>query len=88
LLFGSTFLVWGQRFRAEEEWGELDELAQRTGYGNTLIASMLAKAILATLDGRLEDAVATGQSISTRREALGISGFSDIYTSFYIHKLR
>ena len=43
---------------------------------------MHAKAILATLDGRLEDAVATGRSISTRGDDLGISGYADQLSSF------
>ena len=71
---GSTFLAWGQRGRAEEVWRELDELAQRTGQATALMWSMLANAILASLDGRLEDALATGQSIATRGGELGISG--------------
>ena len=81
-LIGSTFLVWGQRGRAEEVWRELDELAQRTGQANALITSMLANAILATLDGLLEDAVATGQSISTRGDELGISGSAGQISAF------
>ena len=72
----SAFLAWGQRGRAEEVWRELDELAQRTGQTTVLLDSMLANAILASLDGRLEDAVATGQSISTRGDELGISALA------------
>ena len=73
----SSFLVWGQRGRAEEVWREQDELAQRTGQATILMLALLGNAIKATLDGRLEDAVATGQGISIQGDELGISGFAD-----------
>jgi DNA-binding CsgD family transcriptional regulator len=79
---GTTFLVWGQRGRAEEVWREMDELAQRTGQAMPLLSSMTGYAILATLDGRLEDAVAKGQSISNLGEELGISGAAAQLSSF------
>ena len=69
---GSTFLAWGQRGRAEEVWREMDEVAQRTGNPTALLFSMLANAIFASLDGRLEDAVAMGQSMSNRGGELGM----------------
>ena len=78
----STFLIWGQRGRAEEVWHELDELAQRTGQATVLLNSMHANATLATLDGRLEDAVATGLNISTRGDELGISGLAGQLSRF------
>ena len=43
---GSTFLVWGQRPRAEEMWSELDELVQRTGQPHDLLLSMTAIGVL------------------------------------------
>ena len=79
---GSTFLAWGQRGRAEEVWREMDEVAQRTGNPTALLFSMLANAIFASLDGRLEDAVAMGQSMSNRGGELGISGSAERFSSF------
>ena len=76
-----TFLVWGQRGRAEEVWRELDELAQRIGQGTALLLSMLTDATLATLDGRLEDAVATGQRVGARGEEMGLSGYGRQFSS-------
>ena len=77
----SSFIVWGQRRLAEEVWREANELAQRTGQATVLSHSMVATAILATLEGRLEDAVATCQSISTRGDELGISGYARLQSS-------
>ena len=78
---GSTFLTWGQRGRAEEMWRELDELAQR-GNPNGLIWSMLVMALLASMDGRLEDAVAAGQSITNYGNEQGIPGLAERLASF------
>ena len=82
LTSANTFFVWGQRGRAEEVSRELDDLAQRTGQATVLIHSMLAQANLATLDGRLEDAVATGQSISNLGNEQGISGNADLISAY------
>ena len=77
-----TFLMWGKRGRAEEVWRELDELAQRTGQGAALLLSMLNNATLATLEGRLDDAVATGQRVGTRGDEMGLSGYARRFSSF------
>ena len=79
---GSTFLVWGQCPRAEEMWSELDELVQRTGQPHDLLLSMTAIGVLATLDGRLEDAVAMGQSIVARGDQLGPAQFARVTGAF------
>ena len=60
----------------------MDELAQRTGNPIALLFSMLANAVLASLDGRLEDAVAMGQSMSNHGGELGLSGSADLFSSF------
>jgi tetratricopeptide (TPR) repeat protein len=76
---GDTFLVLGQRQRAEEVWGELRDLGKRTGVVTTVIMSMAMDAILATLDGHLEEVVEMGQSILARGEELGLSEFAGVH---------
>ena len=79
---GSTFLVWGQRPRAEEMWSQLDELVQRTGQAYDLLMSMQSNGVLATLDGRWVDAVAMGESIVARGDELGPSQFARVLAAF------
>ena len=50
---GSTFLVWGQRGRSEKVWGELDDLAHRTGELTPLPLSMMANVILNQSQGEM-----------------------------------
>jgi len=76
---GDTFLALGQRRQAEEVWGELRNLAKRTGNVNAVIMSMAVDAVLATLDGHLEEVVHMGQSILTRGEEAGLSEFAGIH---------
>jgi tetratricopeptide (TPR) repeat protein len=72
---GSVLLECGQRRRAEESFNELKEMAERSGQANLLLCSMWMDGVLATLDGRLEDAVAIGQNARARGEQLGPAQF-------------
>jgi len=71
-----TFLVLGQRQRAEEAWNEYRGIAQQRRQANWLLASMWYDTVLIAVDGRLEDAVEMAQSIETRGEELGLSGYA------------
>jgi tetratricopeptide (TPR) repeat protein len=87
---GDVFLGSGQRQRAEECFTELKEIAGRSGQSNLLLISMDADAIMATMDGRLDDAVAMSRHIRTHGEELGLSEFSAVsaYVTGLIPLLR
>jgi tetratricopeptide (TPR) repeat protein len=68
----------GQRSRAEEFSNELKEVAERTGQPNLLLESMAIEGVLATLDGRMEDAVTIGRNLLTRGEQLGPAQFAAV----------
>jgi tetratricopeptide (TPR) repeat protein len=77
LMFAShTFFVSGQRQRTEEVWSELQGLAKRTQQANYLLWSMGIDADMATLDGRLEEAMEIVQNIRTHGQELGLTGFA------------
>ena len=59
-------------------WRELGDLAQRTGQAYVQFLSMWTNAILATLDGRLEDTVPIGQHIAALGGELGLSSFARV----------
>jgi len=63
----------GRRKLAEEVWGELRTLAERTGNIQTGILSASVGVALAIMDGRLEDAVDMAKSIQARGEEAGVS---------------
>jgi tetratricopeptide (TPR) repeat protein len=52
-----VFLEWGQVQRAKDAWSELREIAQRTKSAGLQLNSMQHDALLAALDGRLQEAV-------------------------------
>ena len=70
---GLALLESGQRQRAEECFAELKAIAERSRQGNLLLASMNRDAVVATLDGRLDDAIAIGRQIEALGEELGLS---------------
>ena len=70
---GDAFLEPGQRQRAEEVWGELQVLAERTGQANSLLLATSCDAILATLEGHLDEAVEIANRLRARGEELGLS---------------
>jgi tetratricopeptide (TPR) repeat protein len=73
-----TLLESGQRRRVEELSCELKETMERTGQANLRLMWMSLVCVLATLDGRLEDAAATGQDILTQGEQLGLSKYANV----------
>jgi tetratricopeptide (TPR) repeat protein len=79
-----TFLQFGQRRRAEDVMAEMRALAERIGQPNLLVMSMLTDAILAILDGRLEEAVAIRRRMLARAEELGITEFAVVWAVFVL----
>ena len=68
----NVFLVTGQRGRAEQVLGEHRTITQNTGIAEAQISVLLCDAALATMDGRLWDAVESCQRIVPLGEELGI----------------
>ncbi|HEY31557.1 MAG TPA: protein kinase [Dehalococcoidia bacterium] len=66
-MVGHAFLEAGQREHAESAWDEHREWAERTGQINLVRQAMDHEIIMATIDGRFEDA----SEIDKRRIALG-----------------
>jgi hypothetical protein len=75
----NVFLIFGQRHKAEEIFKNLRTSAQRSENINLVMQSATAEAVLATLDGRLEDAVSIAESIRARGEEAGIAGAARVY---------
>jgi tetratricopeptide (TPR) repeat protein len=85
---GGVFLDSGQRERAEEAWGELRDLTERTGNVRLWLQSSGMDAVLAVLDGRIEDALNIAESILTRGEEAGVVGVASIYADHPSHRAR
>jgi class 3 adenylate cyclase/tetratricopeptide (TPR) repeat protein len=75
LVIGFALLESGQRQRAEECFAELKAIAERSKQSNLLLFSMVSDATMATLDGRLNDAIAQGRQIEALGEELGFPTF-------------
>jgi tetratricopeptide (TPR) repeat protein len=73
---GSTLLEFGKWQRANTYFDDLRETATRSGQANLLIASMLFDTLLATIEGRLEDALAISQGICARGHQLGLDQYA------------
>jgi tetratricopeptide (TPR) repeat protein len=71
----------GQRKRAEEAWTELRNLAERTGYITQVLVSMGMDAILAVMDGRLDDVMDIVKHIRSLGKETGVAGIAHIYAS-------
>jgi class 3 adenylate cyclase/tetratricopeptide (TPR) repeat protein len=67
-----VFLDWGERARAEELSRQTGELAARTRDAWALMFPLVNDAVLGTVDGRLEDAVAAGERLVARGDELGL----------------
>jgi tetratricopeptide (TPR) repeat protein len=78
---GNTFFVLGERRRAEEAWSELKALAERSGLFLIEVMSLYDDAILLCIDGRFEDALDIIDRTRARGEAIGMSGFTEVFTS-------
>ncbi|MSQ15706.1 MAG: hypothetical protein EXR50_07585, partial [Dehalococcoidia bacterium] len=68
---GNAYLASGDRARAEEIWRQVNELAARTRDPYVAFIPLRAKAILSTLDGRLEETVTIREEFITRGEEVG-----------------
>jgi tetratricopeptide (TPR) repeat protein/tRNA A-37 threonylcarbamoyl transferase component Bud32 len=77
-MVGDVFLSSGQRERAEEFFHELKETADRSGQANLLLLSLWVEGMHATLDGRLEEALALGQQAMARGEQLGPAEYANV----------
>ena len=72
--FGSVFLTSGQRKRAEEVFEDLRAQAERTGILQYLVQSLAMDAILAVMDGRLDDALEIIDTAKNRAMESGVAG--------------
>ncbi len=70
---GAVMLAWGRRERAEELWREVAELGERTNDPAIGARSIRRQITLATLDGRLEDAIETAEQLRTTADQAGRS---------------
>jgi len=75
---GHLFLAMGRRSLAEQYFTEYKQGADRSRQAYVGLGSMTPDGTLATLDGRLEDAVAIGQNIFARGEQLGYAQAANI----------
>jgi len=71
-----TFLASGQRIRAEEVITEHREMTERTGQAHDELVSILFDICLATLDGRLEEALEIARRMLERGEELGLAEYA------------
>jgi tetratricopeptide (TPR) repeat protein len=78
------FLEFGQRRRVEDVMAEIRALAERSGQAYLVVMSMLNDAILAILDGRLEEAVAIRRRAVTRAEELDILEFAMTWATWLL----
>jgi tetratricopeptide (TPR) repeat protein len=68
---GETFFSNGQRQHAEKAWGELQDLAERTGNIAVEIASAGKDVFLTVVEGRFEEAMVMAQKIRASGEEIG-----------------
>jgi DNA-binding CsgD family transcriptional regulator len=64
-------LAQGNRARTEELWRQIDELAQRTNVATVVLWATQRDAILAIIDGRLEEALTLSERFVARSDELG-----------------
>jgi class 3 adenylate cyclase/tetratricopeptide (TPR) repeat protein len=80
---GNTFLLLGERQRAETIWDELRVLTERTSQFSVWLMSATIDAILAVMDGRLEETLDMARHIRARgQEEKGSQGSANIQASF------
>jgi tetratricopeptide (TPR) repeat protein len=82
---GLTFMEFGQRQRANTYFDDFKNTAMRSGQANLTLVSLSLDSMLATMEGRLEDALAISQSIRTRGDQLALAQYAfqlAIFSSF------
>jgi len=76
IIMGSIFLESGQRQRADKLLNEAKELAERSGQSILNLAAMGIDGFMASLDGRLENAVEIAQKIQTLSSELNVASLA------------
>jgi hypothetical protein len=79
-LIGVALFNFGDRAAAERLWSELEEIGTRTQDTYVLLRAPFIAAVRATLDGRLEDALAAAQLLKERADELGSAGFGRLWS--------
>ena len=66
-----VFLHWGERALAVQAWQRAAEVAQQSRDPHAILLAMTPPLILATVDGRLDDALEAGRNLVVRSDELG-----------------
>jgi tetratricopeptide (TPR) repeat protein len=82
MYIGHTFLKMGYRQRAEDVFNELKALSKRTNNFALEITSYAHDAVMAFIDGNLEEVVNMARNIRTRGREAGASIMTDALASF------
>jgi tetratricopeptide (TPR) repeat protein len=85
---GYAFLTLGRRQRAEEVWGELRAMAKRTGQFGLWLLSTSVDALLALMDGHLEDIIDTARRIRSRGEEAGVPLLANLQAGLAGYRAR
>ncbi len=78
---GAIVLDWGERTRAETLWRRVAELGAREREPDLLLYGPIGDAILATLDGELEEALRAAARLIERSAELGSAAFGRRYAA-------
>jgi serine/threonine protein kinase/tetratricopeptide (TPR) repeat protein len=82
MVIGYFLFESGQRQRANTYFDDLKEVAKRSSQANLLLASLMFDSILATIEGRLEEALAIIQNILARGSQSGLSQYASVGSFF------
>jgi len=80
---GSTFLEAGKREKAEELFNEMKNLSERSAQPMLELLVLRGDLIMATLDGRLEEAVEISQNMQSSGEEVGLSEFASAAAAYF-----
>ncbi|UCC17790.1 MAG: hypothetical protein JSU58_04365, partial [Dehalococcoidales bacterium] len=80
---GSTFLEAGKRDKAEELFNEMKDLSERSARPMLELLVLRGDLYLATLDGRLEEAVEISQKMQSSGEEVGLSEFATAAAAYF-----
>jgi hypothetical protein len=81
MMIADVFLMSGMRDRAENYFREHELAAARTGQPFLILSAMVIESVLATLDGKLEEAVQISDRNRERGVELGMPEFSKVTAS-------